>query len=90
MRCKAQNQACKLVCRSFKKKLRSRVVSPLKGRVGVDAPDATAPLALVRAPPLGFKGLCGAVPAHLERLEDFDIGRQGPRLSCALPRIIEL
>ena len=53
---------------------------PRVGRVGVGALGATAPLPLVRAPPRGFKDLLGVVPTHLERLEDFDIGRRGPRL----------
>ena len=48
------------------------------GHVGVDALGTTTPLALARTPPLGFKGLSGAVPAHLERLEGFHIGRRGP------------
>jgi hypothetical protein len=46
----------------------------------VGALGAAARIALVWAPPLDFKGLCGAVLVHLERLENFDIGRRGPRL----------
>ena len=37
----------------------------------MDALGPPSPLSFHIAPPVGFNGLMGAVPAHLERLEDF-------------------
>jgi len=50
------------------------------GRVHVDAVGTSLAFAFLRAPNVGLDRLLGAIVAHLERPENLDVRRRGPRL----------
>jgi len=53
----------------------------------MDALCATSPLALLIAPPIGFKHFRSCIFAYFERLKDFDVWNSGPSLLADLDQL---